>query len=190
MRIIGSVIMATGALAFATALIASQPAAAGKLCQRAGLSSPCVQSNDLKARITLKEAAKDGRLQIRDANNDTAFNLDGSSANVTNLFSNETDQSNGLVKAWARINADGTIDACWRCNTDPNETRRIAEGQYEVDFTPLATDISGRPLSASIVNSGLGMVVLNNNGIDPSSVSAATFFTSGFADRNFVLMVY
>jgi hypothetical protein len=190
MRIIGFIGATIGGVAVAATLIAAPPAAAGKACNELGLGSPCIKSNDLKARINLRESGKDGRLQVRDANNATAVSLDGSSGNVTNLFSNEADQSNGLVKAWARINFDGTIDACWRCNTDPNETRRVIAGAYEVDFTPLATDIMGRPLSGSIVNSSLGMVVLVNDSTDPSSVVARTFSTSGIEDRSFVVIVY
>jgi hypothetical protein len=33
---------------------------------------------------------------------------------------------------------------------DSSETRRISAGFYEVDFTPLATDITGRPRSAHL----------------------------------------
>lgn len=34
------------------------------------------------------------------------MDLRASDGNVTNLFSNDEDESNGLVKAWARINAN------------------------------------------------------------------------------------
>ena len=78
------------------------------------------------------------------------MDLRASDGNVTNLFSNEEDESNGLVKAWAQINSGGTIVACWRCNTDPDLTRRVVDGVYVVDFTPLATDIRGPPRSATI----------------------------------------
>jgi hypothetical protein len=67
-------------------------------------------------------------LLIRDADRENAVPLDAGSANLTNLFSNEEDESNGLVKAWAQINTDGTIAACWRCRTDLAETRRITTG--------------------------------------------------------------
>jgi len=119
----------TGALALVLTLgAAPQPAEAGPACNRLGLSNNCIKSNDLKARIKLRESGRDGRLQIRDADNATALNLDGGAGNVTNLFSNLEDESNGLVKAWAQINANGTIAACWRCNIDPAETRRFATG--------------------------------------------------------------
>jgi hypothetical protein len=62
---------------------------------------------------------------------------------ATNLFSNDRDKSNGLVKAYAEINTDGTIAASWRCNTDPLETQRLATGSHEVDFTLLAIDTNG-----------------------------------------------
>ena len=86
----------------------------------------------------------------------TPWNCGPRTGNVTNLFSNEEDESNGLVKAWAQIDADGTIIACWRCNTDPAETRRTSTaGHYEVDFTPLATDITGRPRSVALDGDGI-----------------------------------
>ena len=115
---------------------------------------------------------------------------------MTNLFSNEEDESNGLVKAWAQINADGTIAACWRCNTDPAETGQTSLGDYEVDFTPLATDISGRPRSATIDNLGTGSaasgtIELADRSGDPSSVFVSTEDAAGAeADRPFVLIIY
>lgn len=117
------------------------------------------------------------------------MDLRASDGNVTNLFSNDEDESNGLVKAWARINADATIAACWRCNTDTAETRRIRDGEYEVDFTPLATDNTGRPMSGSILNSGLGQLVLFNNNVDVSSILVTTFL-SAIEDRAFVVLIY
>ena len=195
MRIVCSVSLTTGALA--AALTFAAPAAeAGKACNRIGLASPCIKSNDLKARINMREPGRDGRLQIRDANNAAAVNLDGSSGNVINRFSNEQDQSNGLVKAWAQINADGTIVACWRCNTDPNETQRIAAGHYEVDFTPLATDITGRPRLAILDGHDTstpahGTIVLADRTDDPSSILLRSKDEAGdFADAPFVLMIF
>ena len=196
MRIISAVTMTTGALVSALILgIGSQPAEAGKLCDRAGLGRPCVQSSDLKARINLKEAGKDGRLLIRDANNATAVAVDGGSANLTNLLSNVENRSNGLVKAWAYIRADGTIAACWRCNTDPSETLRLLEGAYEVDFTPLATDITGRPWTASIDltddDASPGAINVAEGDGDANSVLVVTPGIDGtVSDRPFILIIH
>ena len=55
----------------------------------------------MKARLNLDEDGRNGRLLIRDADRENAVPLDAGSANLTNLFSNEEDESNGLVKAWA-----------------------------------------------------------------------------------------
>jgi hypothetical protein len=134
----------------------ASPAEAGRLCNRADINSPCVSSSDLKANLVVGGNTGNGRLRLRNDDRDTGVELRATDGNVTNLFSNAEDESNGLVKAWAKINSDGTIAACWRCNTDPNETRRTATGLYEVDFTPLATDITGRPRSATV--SGIGNV--------------------------------
>jgi hypothetical protein len=144
MRSISTVTVATGALVVALTFAAA-PVAAGPVCDELDLDSPCVRSNDIRPNIALGGATGDARLRLRNADGATAVDLRSSNGNLTNLFSNAENESNGLVKAWARINADGTILACWRCNRDTNETRRLVTSQYEVDFTPLATDISGRP---------------------------------------------
>jgi hypothetical protein len=103
-------------------------------------------SNDRgKGRCSLGGSGDRGRSRIRDSANAIAVDF-----RATNLFSNDRDKSNGLVKACAEINADGTIAACWRCNTDALETQRLATGSHEVDFTPLATDTNGRPRAAAI----------------------------------------
>lgn len=122
------------------------------------------------------------------------MDLRASNGNVTNLFSNDEDESNGLVKAWAQIDADGTIVACRRCNKDPNETRRTGTGTYEVDFTPLTTFIQGRPRSATIDHTATGeaaMIKLTDRGVDQSSVFVRTLDEDGAAaDLPFVLIVY
>ena len=191
MRITSVAAAVTGALALVLTLGAAPPPAdAGQACNRLGLPNNCVKGNDLKARLTLRESGRDGRVQIRDADNAAALTLNGATATVTNLFSNLEDESNGLVKAWARINADGSVAACWRCNTDPAETRRTGAGIYEVDFTPLATDIQGRPRSVVLNGVGGSAVTADNPG-DPSSVFVGTVnLTDAFADGVFILLIY
>jgi hypothetical protein len=155
-----------------------------------------VNSSDLAARINLDEDGKDARLRLRDAAGANAVELDAGSGNLTNLFSNQADQSNGLVKAWAQISADGTILACWRCNTDPAETRWIAAGHYEVDFTPLSTDISGRPRLAILdghttSTPAHGTIILADRFDDASSILLRSHDQAGnSADAPFVLVVY
>jgi hypothetical protein len=191
MRIIDLPTASIGALVLALTLgVTAQPVEAGRACNELDLDSPCINSNDLRARLTLRESGRDGRLQIRDAANAAAFNVNGASGNVTNLFSSEEDESNGLVKAWARVNPDGSVEACWRCNTDPAETRRTGTGVYEVDFTPLATDIQGRPRSV-ILNGAGGSAVTADDLADPSSVFVGTIgLTDAFADGEFILLIY
>ncbi|MGH6918760.1 MAG: hypothetical protein ACREJ0_13785 [Geminicoccaceae bacterium] len=196
MRIIGSVTLATATLAVALTFAAAAPALAGPVCDELDLRSPCVRGNDIRANIVLGGGGDDGRLRLRNEDGATAVQLRASDANITNLFSNEADQSNGLVKAWAQINADGTIVACWRCNTDPNETRRNAAGHYEVDFTPLSTDITGRPRLAILdghttFTPAHGTIILADRTGDPSSVLLRIKDEAGdFADAPFVLIVY
>jgi len=197
MRITSVAAAVTGALALVLTLATvPQPAEAGPACNRLGLSNNCIKSNDLQSRLTLRQPGRDGRLQIRDANNAAAVNLNGTSGNVTNLFSNLQDESNGLVKAWAQIAANGSVVACWRCNTDPAETRLVpglGAGSYEVDFTPLATDIRGRPRSATIddVNSFAAMLAVANRNGDTSSVFVNTRSGANAASNiGFVLLIY
>jgi hypothetical protein len=196
MRIMNFTSATIGALAVALTVAAWQPAEAGKACDRAGLSSPCIKSNDLKARLNLDEDGKDARLRLRDENGDDGVELDAGSANVTNLFSNDADESNGLVKAWAQINSDGTIEACWRCDTDAGETQRLNTGIYEVDFTPLASVVSGRPRLATVDNHGGGatpviIIGLADRNGDASSIAVSTSDDDGAAtNAAFVLMVY
>jgi hypothetical protein len=197
MRIIRSVTSAAAALAIAViSSAAAPPVAAGRLCDKAGLSSPCVQNGDLKARVDLGKFGKDGRLQVKNADNETAVKLDSITSNVTNRFENNSATSNGLVKAWARINPDGTIDACWRCNTDPNETRLFGPGLYEVDFTPLSTDIRGRPRAVTLDGSNVvpSFVVIRSfdDEADPSSVPVLVHQASTGATTTtaFTLFIY
>ena len=195
MRSVSSVTVTTAALA-AALILGAAAAVAGPVCNELDLNSPCVRSNDIRASIALGGSGDDGRLRLRNEDGDTAVQLRASNANVTNLFSNEENQSNGLVKAWAQIAADGTIVACWRCNTDPAETRRFGVGQYEVDFAPLSTDIRGRPRSATIdAASGevlLAAAILQDRFDDSSSVFVGTIrlVNPDFVNSPFVLIIY
>jgi hypothetical protein len=195
MRFTSSTTTCLGALAVVVTLGAvPQPAAAGPACDELGLDSPCIRSNDLRARLNLDEDGTNARLRVRDADGEDAVELDARRANVTNLFSNDEDESNGLVKAWANINADGTIAACWRCNTDPSETLRTGTGVYQVDFTPLSTDITGRPRSAVISGAGVfpqAVIRVADIDDDASALNIATNAPGGgLVDVPFVLIIY
>ena len=197
MRSVSSVTLATAAFAVAViSSVAAAPAVAGPVCNELDLDSPCVRSSDIRANIVLGGSGDEGRLRLRNEDGDTAVQLRGDSGNVTNVFSIAENESNGLVKAWARINRDGTIDACWRCNKDPNETRLIRTGLYEVDFTPLSTDIRGRPravtLDAGTLTPNGAVVRSNDRSGDASSVQVLAFLaTTGVdVDTEFTLFIY
>ena len=142
-------------------------------------------------RLLLGVAGQDGDLWLRDSANTVTLQVDGQSGNLTNAFS-----GNGVVKAWARINANGTVESCFRCNTSATETRSIAgAGSYEVDFTPLATDISSRPRSAVLdSHSGAvleGGITLADRSGDASSVFVRTTDPNGTdTDIAFTLLIY
>jgi hypothetical protein len=184
---------AASVLAWTLSSLAS-PAEAGRLCGRADLDSPCISSSDLKANLIVGGATGNGRLRLRNDDGDNGVDLRADNGNVINLFSNDEDESNGLVKAWAKINDDGTIAACWRCDTDPSQTFRVSEGLYEVDFTPLATDITGRPRAATISGAGnIPQAVIRVADIDDdaSSLNVATNAPGGaLTDAPFILIIY
>jgi hypothetical protein len=172
----------------------SSPVEAGALCNGADLDSPCVSNSDLKASVVVGGSAGNGRLRVRNEEGDIRLDLRSDTANVINLFSNDEDESNGLVKAWAQIKADGTIVACWRCNKDAAETRRLNAGS--VDFTPLATDVRGRPRTAAIDihiagSTPSSFIDLADRSGDPSSVFVNTTDTAATnTDASFVLIIY
>ena len=118
--------------------------------------------------------------------------LAGSTSSVTNQFN-----GNGIVKAWARINADGAVASCYRCNGDTGETRLISgfTGAYEVDFTPVGTDISGRPWTCSLGNGAtfgaIGQISCVTRSGDASSIFIDTRNTVGdSANLAFTVVVY
>ena len=95
------------------------------------------------------------------------------------------------------IRADGSIVACFRCNKNVLETSRISIGLYEVDFTPVSGNISGRPRlatpdvhDATAVPSARTIDLADRDG-DPSSVAVFTQDTeNNLIDTPFVLMIF
>jgi hypothetical protein len=189
----------TAAVAIVLVLsVAPRPAEAGRVCNRLDLSSPCVGSSDLKPNLVVGGDTGQGRLRVRDADGTTVVELRSDNGSVTNLFANDPSASNGLIKAWAAINADGTIAACWRCNRDPVETQKLNFGSYEVDFTPLATDITERPRMATVSGNDGAMPQATIRVVDrttPPDDSTVHIFTENPAtgdrvDAPFVLVIY
>jgi hypothetical protein len=116
---------------------------------------------------------------------------DGGSSLITTGTNSITQDlaSNGLVKAWARINSNGTVASCWNCNTSTLETRQLGTGQYEVDFTPIGTDISARARMA-MQNGTVGHITTLDSS-DLSSVRVNTYKTSlSLSNRAFTIIIY
>ncbi len=141
--------------------------------------------------ITLGGAGstEDGDLTVLDNDGTSSIILDGSSGNVTNQIG-----GNGLIKAWARINSDGTVASCFRCNQSTAETRKLSTGSYEVDFT-IATDITSRPLGAIVDHHGysvsFGTAQVGYRSGDTSSVWVITRYPDdAYYDRPFTVVVY
>jgi hypothetical protein len=149
-------------------------------CKKLGLTAPCVSTGDIKKRAVTNVRIDKDSIKLN--------RMDESVAGVN---------GNGMVKAWARINADGTVASCWRCNQDTNETRRLAMGGYEVDFTPLSTDIRGRPRMAildafgAIYSFAGGGIRVSDNFADPSSVIVNIYDPDGNdQDSSFDLIIF
>ena len=164
------------------------------------LAAGSVGSSELQEDITLGWGSKIGNWWLGQAGNLKLTNsrgaetvaIDGQSGNATNTFA-----SNGFIKAWAMINSDGTIRDCWRCNRDPVETRRLATGLYEVDFTPLATDIRSRPKMAIAYNNDTGGTGFVNVGLNDSHDSSTVIVNVGksynvgeWYDYPFTIMIF
>jgi hypothetical protein len=120
----------------------------------------------------------------------SSITLAGSTGNLTNQFA-----GNGLVKAWSRINADGTVASCYRCDASIAETRSLGTGVYEVDFTPVGTDISSRPWSCSLgtgaVFGAIGQIGCVQRSGDPSSLFVDIRSTTGVATNvAYTVVVY
>jgi len=149
------------------------------VCKEVGLSKGCVTTSDLK-----KQAVNNARIRV-----DT-IKLNRMDNSVAGL------NGNGMVKAWARMNSDGAIISCWRCNTNTGQTQRTSTGLYEVDFTPLSTDIRGRPRAAVLdghagILAPIGFASLTDRAGDNSSVFVVTRNVAGdLADLSFTVIIW
>lgn len=98
---------------------------------------------------SVSNVGADGDLLIQDGAGSTTIELDGGSANAIQMIDpGDVGVANGFIKAWAKIEDDGSIASCWNCNTDTLATRRLDTGEYQVDF--LIGDISSRPVLATV----------------------------------------
>ena len=137
-------------------------------------------------------AGQDGDLFIKNATGTTTGSVDGATGNFTNAFG-----GNGLVKAWARINADGSIASCYKCNTDTGETKLLTTGRYEVDFTIAnATDISSRPWVCSVghgsdTGNPAAQIGCVQRAFDPSSIYVEMEDETGADESNsFTIIIF
>lgn len=110
--------------------------------------------NSSSARMTLgsgsvSEPGDDGEILLLDGMGSSLLELDGGTGNIEQDVDNiAIANGNGAVKAWAKIDADGTVFQCWKCNLSAAQTRRLDEGDYEVDFE--LGNIQARPRLAII----------------------------------------
>ena len=107
----------------------------------------------------------------------------------------QTLPNNGVVKGWAKIAADGTIVSCYKCNTDSTKTYKVQTGGYSVSFSPLGTDISARPRTATLDTHGggtiMGEIGLASSIADASAIYVKTADSAGVsADKSFTVVLY
>jgi len=106
-------------------------------------------------------------------------------------------QGRGAIVGWAEINAAGTVVSCWNCNTNTAETQKVLTGRYEVDFTPISTNIDAYPRLAvydehSATGVTYSVVTLADRGGDDSSVWVAIYNsdTGVYMDQDFTLVIF
>lgn len=147
-----------------------------------------VQLLGVDGSLRLGSSADDGDIIVYDADpHQQSFVVDGNTGNITNQLG-----GNGSVKAWAKISSDGSVVACWRCNADPAQTKKLATGQYSVSFSPLGANIESRPRMATIDSHGntlvFGSATVANGG---SGVVVATRSSSNtLEDRPFTVFIF
>ena len=155
-----------------------------------GSDLSAVSLNGSGANVTLGSAGNPGDLTLRDNSGVSSITMTGSSGTVTNSLS-----GNGVVKAWARINADGSIAACYRCSASGTGlvTGAFADF-YEVDFTALSSDISSRPRLVTVDTADTVFQAPAAAGVatrigDFSSV-AVRFSSSSDVYRDFTIVIF
>ncbi len=191
MRYLRLITISAAILSFGLTLgAAPQPAEAGKACNRLNLNSPCIRSSDVRPTLKLGRSGNDGDLIVRDSSKVSSVQIDGDTGDVTNSFA-----GNGLVKAWARINSNGSVASCWRCN--PAATSLISNpGSYQVDFTPVSTDITGRPRLATLDNhngtaTSNGEISMADRAGNASAVLVGTRLSNGAVfNQSFVIVLF
>ena len=101
------------------------------------------------------------------------------------------------TSACCRIRSNGTVNVAgsFRCNLAVAETRRLGVGIYEVDFTPLSSDVRGTAKSATpdtqTTGSLTGEIGVADRAGDTSSVFVQIRSNTGAAlDAGFDLCVH
>ncbi len=133
-------------------------------------------------RILLGALGEDGDLIVNDGNAVETIRLNGANGTVTN-----NEDGNGLIKAWAKVDDDGTLVSCWRCV----DSFRLIAGSYLVQFNE---DIGSRPRTATIDSHSLFdpfPATIRLSDVDSDTVSVRTADnTNALVDRAFTLVIY
>jgi len=131
----------------------------------------------------------EGGLTIRATDLADSLTVTGAEGTIANRL-----EGQGLVKAWARLNADGSLLDCYRC--DATGTGKRALGTYDINFSPLAADIRDRPRAAVLDTHSddapvLGFIGVGNVSGETARVRVSTGDTAGPAvDQAFTVLIY
>lgn len=138
--------------------------------------------NDGNAVERIRLNGANGNLVLSDDTGAVTLRLDSANGNVTNAAGGE-----GLVKAWARIEADGDVASCWRC---ASASHPLA-GRYTVEFD---VAVGSRPLAATIDGHGVellpqGVISVSQFGGNTVQVNIADV-AGAASNQPFTLIVY
>ena len=113
-----------------------------------------------------------------------------------------------LLLGWQPQPADAQIACCriqstgvpigaesWRCNLSNLETRRIALGQYEVDYTPVSTDVRQFVRLATLDTQAFGSINAEIGVADRAGDNSSVFVSirnnaGAFVDGGFNLCLF
>ena len=133
--------------------------------------------------------AGDGDIVLKDNAGFTTMTIDGNNGTAENTLA-----GNGFIKGWARIDKDGNVLSCYRC--DAAKTSRTALGTYYVDFSPVGSNLVSRPRIAVIDRHGAsdptgGEIWLQDDDSGMAANKSRIKVVTGPAeDRSFTITVF
>lgn len=134
-----------------------------------------------------QEGGTSGEIFLRRSKGGTTLWLNGANGDAM-----QGAAGNGLVRAWAAVNRDGTVASCYRCLD--SGSFRYERGQYLVDFSPVSTDVQVFLSIATLFRFGQDtattIYVANPAGF-PNHLMVLTYDkNNSFVDAGFSIVVF